>query len=68
MSTEAQTRANTMGEAVDEALRRHEESYPGSKVYAVSVTEDGDTYYYVEVRAEHFNRPFCYYTDKAVVE
>lgn len=50
----------TMGQAIDAAIKRHGECYPGSAVYQAEVCEIGREYR-VEVRAEHFSVPLVYY-------
>ena len=56
----------TMGQAVDAAIKRHEECYPGSKDYHADVREgEGNEQsiitYRVELRADHFSCPLVYY-------
>lgn len=51
----------TMGQAVDEAISRHEKSYPGSEVYQADVSySTRDDMFRVEVRASHFSVPLTY--------
>lgn len=51
----------TMGQAVDEAVRRHQESYPGSEVYSASISHSTrDDTFRVEVSASHFSHTLVY--------
>lgn len=51
----------TMGQAVDEAIRRHRETYPGSEVYYASISHSTrDDTFRVEVNASHFSQTLIY--------
>lgn len=53
----------TLGQAVDEAIRRHGEIYPESEVYSADVGESWTRAGEIKVivRAEHFSVPLNYY-------
>lgn len=55
----------TIGQAVDEAISRHESRYPGSKAYQVLASKfDGDWNVYVS--ADHFSYPLLYVVEGMV--
>jgi hypothetical protein len=52
----------TMGQAIDEAIRKHETIYPQSEVYRAEVSEsDLRTAWVVLIHASHFSVPCRYY-------
>jgi hypothetical protein len=56
----------TLGQALDEAIQRHEKVYPGSKVYAALIRDivAHDEDLEVEVWADHFSRALTYHIPK----
>jgi hypothetical protein len=58
------TTIRSFGQAIDEAIRQHETTYPGSKVTSVrgctpSTSTPGS--FHVELDASHFSTSLCYY-------
>lgn len=55
--------AATMGQAVDAAIARHGETYPGSEVHSVRCSESDlpSNTWRVEICSAHFSVPLIYY-------
>lgn len=51
----------TMGAAIDWAIGKHKQEYPGSVVYHAEISQGDELLLVVELRATHFSVPLYYH-------